>query len=146
MDLDRGFSPPDYFHPFPVFGQAFFLKRNTRPKITGFQNPSQNPSFLAEKSIAKSVTVTRKIHPNSTQLRRDSLRILPTMHLEIVLRKLSCTRLRVPSVALHVSQLISWILERFAGVAPVWRYTPKNFGVAPFPPPCAGRCRTGIWV
>ena len=27
-------------------------------------------------------------------------------------------------VALHVSHLISWILERFAGVAPVSRYTP----------------------
>ena len=37
---------------------------------------------------------------------------------------LSCTRLRVPPVALHVSQLISWILKRFAGVAPVSRYIP----------------------
>ena len=26
------------------------------------------------------------------------------------------------------------------------RHTPKNFGVAPKPPPCAGRCRTEIWV
>ena len=53
---------------------------------------------------------------------------------------------RATRVALHVSQLISWILERFAGVAPVSRYTPKNFGVAPSPPPCAGKCRTEIWV
>ena len=37
---------------------------------------------------------------------------------------LSCTRLRVPPVALRVSQLISWILKRFPGVAPVSRYTP----------------------
>ena len=64
--------------------------------------------------------------------------------------KLSCTRLRVPPVALHVSRYTcrSWFpgfLKRFAGVAPVSRYTPKNFGVAP-PPPCAGRCRTEIWL
>ena len=39
-------------------------------------------------------------------------------------RKLICTRLREPPVALHASQLISWILKRFAGVAPVSRYTP----------------------
>ena len=31
---------------------------------------------------------------------------------------------RATRVALHVSQLISWILKRFAGVAPVSRYTP----------------------
>ena len=48
------------------------------------------------------------------------------------------TPCRATRVALHVSQLISWILERFAGVAPVSRYTPKNFGVAPPPPPGPG--------
>ena len=46
--------------------------------------------------------------------------------------------LRYTRVALHVSQLISWILQRFAGVAPVSRYTPKNFGVATPPPPVPG--------
>ena len=36
------------------------------------------------------------------------------------------TPCRATRVALHVSQLISWILQRFAGVAPVSRYTPKK--------------------
>ena len=37
--------------------------------------------------------------------------------------------------SLHVSQLISWILKRFAGVAAVSRHTPKKFWCRTFPPP-----------
>ena len=65
-------------------------------------------------------------------------------------RALSCTRLRVPHVALHVSRYTccSWFpgLYSVLQVQHRCRATPpKNFGVAP-PPPCAGRCRTEIWV
>ena len=83
VDFDRGFSsgfsPPDYFRPFSVFGEAhevpksvtksvFFLGKHKTKNPP--QNPSQYPSLLAEKSIAKSVTVTKKIRRKSAQLRR----------------------------------------------------------------------------
>ena len=40
------------------------------------------------------------------------------------LHTIAGTPCRATRAALHVSQLISWTLERFAGVAPVSRYTP----------------------
>ena len=82
VDFDRGFSSgfsrPNYFRPFSVFGEAHKVPKSvtksflfpTKHKTTNPpQNPSQNPFLLAEKSIAKSVTVTRKIRRISTQLR-----------------------------------------------------------------------------
>ena len=48
---------------------------------------------------------------------------------------LSCTRLRVPPVALHVSQLISWILERFAGVSTGVALHPLKISVSHLSPP-----------
>ena len=53
-----------------------------------------------------------------------SLALFPTSLGVDALGRQVCTRLQVPPVALHVSQLISWILLRFAGVAPVSRHTP----------------------
>ena len=44
------------------------------------------------------------------------------------------TPCRATRVALHVSHLISWILKRFAGVAPVSRYTCKKFRCRTSPP------------
>ena len=55
------------------------------------------------------------------------------------LHTIAGTPCRATRVALHVSQLISWILERFAGVAPVSRYTLKILvSLAPPPPPVPG--------
>ena len=83
VDLDRGFlsgfSPPDIFRPFSVIGSARKLSESVAKSVSFHrktqdknppQNPSQNPALWAEKSIAKSVTATRKIRRNSTQLRR----------------------------------------------------------------------------
>ena len=83
VDFDRGFSNgfshPDIFLPFSVFGHAHKVSKSVTKSVSCHrkhttknlpQNPTQNPSLWAEKSIAKSVTTTRKIHCNSTQLRR----------------------------------------------------------------------------
>ena len=69
------------FHPqicFALFPSLPTLTRSQNPSLAigkhrtknPPQNPSQNPSLWAENSVAKSVTATRKIHRNSTQLRR----------------------------------------------------------------------------
>ena len=49
-----------------------FYEKKARVGTSGLwaKNPSQNPPFWAKRSIAKSVTATRKIRRNSTQLRR----------------------------------------------------------------------------
>ena len=68
---------PKYYSPFfrlwrthqvsnPSRIRLFLRKTQTKNPT---QNPSQNPFFWTQKSIAKSVTATRKSH-NSTQLRR----------------------------------------------------------------------------
>ena len=46
-----------------------------------------------------------------------------------------------------ISRKIKQNPQRFAGVAPVSRYTPLKILVSHLPPPPrAGRCRTEIWV
>ena len=83
MDFDHGFSsgfsPPDYFRPFSVFGEAhkvpksvtksvFFLRKTGDKKI-GHRIRRKIRSLLAEKSIATSVTITtEKILRNSGML------------------------------------------------------------------------------
>ena len=79
MDFRMGFHPR-YVRPFPSLATltisqnpsqnpSFSLTKQHKTKTLS-QNPLQNPSPWAEKSTAKSVTTTREIHRNSTQLRR----------------------------------------------------------------------------
>ena len=53
-------------------------------------------------------------------------------------RKLSCTRLRVPPVALHVSQLISWIFIAFCRCSTGVALHPLKIVVSHLPPPVPG--------
>ena len=53
---------------------------------------------------------------------------------------------RATRVALHMSQLISWDFIAFCRCSTGVALHPLNILVSHLPPPCAGRCRTEIWV
>ena len=64
VDFDRGFSsgfsPPDYFRHFSVFGQAHRVPESVPKSVFSLRETQEEKS--ATKSVAKSVLLGRKIH------------------------------------------------------------------------------------
>ena len=64
VDFDRGFSsgfsPPDYFRHFSVFGQAHRVPKSVPKSVFSLRDTQEKKS--ATKSVAKSVLLGRKIH------------------------------------------------------------------------------------
>ena len=65
MDFDHGFSsgfsPPDIFPPFSVFGHAHKVAKSVTKSVSRHRKTQDKKS--ATKSVAKSVPLGRKIHP-----------------------------------------------------------------------------------
>ena len=64
VDFDRGFSsgfsPPDIFRPFSVFGHAHKISKSITKSVSFHRRTQDKKS--ATKSVAKSVPLRRKIH------------------------------------------------------------------------------------
>ena len=79
MDFDRGFSsgfsPPDIFCPFSVFGHAHKVSKSVTKSVFCHRKTQNKKS--ATKSVAKSVPLGRKIH---RKIRHSHLKNPPQFH------------------------------------------------------------------